>query len=236
MRRLAILFSCAFAALAQSPPTAGISGHALAPDGRPLLAILTLQSTTAPPPSLQRAFTDVHGNFQFHSLAAGTYSLCASPLPNQGKSPQELFVDSCLWGPALTLRLSAGQALTAVSLPIASGALFQVHVNDPDHVLPQSGPNPTPLNPNPGDSQLIVALQSPDHLLHHIPITGRTTSGRDHYLIVPSQMALSLAVHAPKLTVSDSSGSALAAAVPLPSASAATTPAPVQVTVHGGKQ
>lgn len=104
----------ALAAPAQS--NGSISGRAETADGRAIRGFVILQAmpvvgSRTQPESPQRAFTDAKGGFQFSGLDAGKYSLCASPLPGQGRNRQEALVDGCEWGGVQTVTLGTRQAL-----------------------------------------------------------------------------------------------------------------------------
>lgn len=208
-----------------------VSGRALAADGRPLRAFVVLQpqpvlGSHARPDPPQRAFTDAAGAFRFLSLAAGKYTLCASPLPNQGRNRQEVLVDGCEWRQLQTVTLAAGQNLSSLTLTVAAGRLFQVHVNDPGHSLTQNGKAPSEASPAAPDPQLVVLLKGQDRLLHHVPATARSAAGRDHSLPIPNGAALSLIVRSKQFRVLDDSGKAFAGEI-------AVAAAPVNVTING---
>src|SRR5205823_7261056 len=125
-----------------------------------------------------------------------------------------------------TVTLAAGQSSSSITLTVAAGGLFQVHVNDPGHSLTQTGKAPSASSPAAPDPQLVVLLKSPDHLLHHVPATARAVGNRDHSLAVPHGVAMSLIVRSKQFNVVDNAGKAfngeLAVAASSPTAASAT--------------
>lgn len=233
---MACLGAACLSSPARSQTTGVISGRALTIDGRPVRGFIVLQpqpvlgshARLAPP---QRAFSDAKGAFQFVSLAAGKYALCASPLPNQGRNRQEVLVDGCEWRQLQPVTLAAGQTLSSITLTVAAGRLFQVHVNDPGHSLAQNGRAPSETSPAAPDPQLVVLLKGQDRLLHHVPATARTFAGRDHSLIVPNGVAFSVIVRSKEFRVLDDAGKPFTGELPV--AATGGPSAAINVTVNG---
>ena len=234
--------SCAlcFSLPARCQTAGSISGRTVTSDGRPLRGFVILQlqplaGSHAQPAPPQRVFTSANGAFQFSSLAAGTYTLCTSPLPNQGRNRQEALVDGCEWRQLQTVTLAAGQTVSTVTLTVSAGSLFQVHVNDPAGSLAATGQAPSANSPAPPDPQLVVMLKGQDRLLHHVPATARAVGNRDHSLVVPTGVAVSLIVRSQRFNVVDDAGHALTGELPVAAATSAVASPPVNVTIRGGR-
>jgi hypothetical protein len=173
------------------PQTASLSGHILSEEGRPLHATVTLsfanpQGYPAPP---RRTSTDTTGAFSFARLAPGTYTLCAQVSPSEPAPANSPFIDTCVWGSAQPpITLASGQQLTGVVFTAPKGAVLQVRVADPDHVLPPAAAKgPAPLEP-----ELQLMLRGPDGLYRHARFLSSDTAGRNYQLPVPLKTALAL--------------------------------------------
>jgi hypothetical protein len=208
-----------------------VAGRAVAADGRGLRAIVTLQpyapQTSASAKSLaaQSIATEADGSFRFPGLPAGAYSLCALPAAGQGKNANEVFANSCEWrllqGP---YRVAAGQALT-----VPQGALLRVRVADPLGALTAAA---SPGEPPGLDPAFQVLLKSADSFVHPLRITSSSQFGREHDVVIPLGVALSLSVKSAQFSVSDSTGRPVAASVPV-QAVAGSTLVPIDLTVNG---
>ena len=239
-RAAAVFLIAQFAATAQTVAGGSIGGRALAADGRGLRCMIALQWTgglaaPAKPSATRRAATDGNGAFQFQQVTPGKYALCAQPIAGQGRTATEFFADTCEWNSlSLTLQVAAGQTLGGVAVVVPQGSLFQVHLNDPGGLL-------APLASAPGqpiapaiDSQVQLFLKTPDKLIHYVPITARTSSGRDHAILIPYGVPMSLAVKSTQLSLLDATGKAINADIPV-AAAAGAPPSAVSITIHGGR-
>lgn len=116
----------------------------------------------------------------------------------------------------------------ALTLHVAAGRLFQVHVEDPERKLSQAGKSPSETSPAAPDPELVVLLRGPDRLLHHVPMTGRTGAGRDHSMAIPDGAVVTLMVRSKQFGVVDSLGKAIGGELGV-------TAAPVSITIQGGR-
>lgn len=187
------LLVCSQAA-AQAPDTASISGHLLSEDGRTLRASVTLsfakpRGFPSPP---RRTFTGTDGAFTFPRLPAGSYTLCVQVSPSEPAPANSPFVDTCVWpSPQTPIALSAGQQLAGIVFTAPKGAWLQIHVADPDHVLPQAVPakGPPLLEP-----KLQLILKGPDGLYRHARLTSIDSTGRNYQAAIPLKTVLALKI------------------------------------------
>ena len=178
-------------ALAQSPPTASLSGRILSDDGRTLRAtvMLSLAGARGFPAPPRRTLTDTNGAFTFARLPAGKYALCAQISAAETAPANSPYVDTCAWGSGQDpTTLADGQQLTGVVFTAPKGAWLQIRVADPDHVLPQpSAKGPSPLEP-----ELQLTLKGPDGLYRQARFVSSDSAGRNYQLAVPLKTAVAL--------------------------------------------
>ncbi|HLH18211.1 MAG TPA: carboxypeptidase-like regulatory domain-containing protein [Bryobacteraceae bacterium] len=205
---LSLVLPCA--SLSQTPPTASLSGHILAEDGRTLRAAVTL-SFAGPrgfPSPPRRVFTGTNGAFTFSKLPAAKYVLCAQVSAAEPAPANSPWVDTCVWGsPQAPITLAAGQQLAGIVFTAPKGAWLQVRVVDPEHVLPQvAAKGPALLEP-----QLQLVLQGPDKLLRHARFVSADGAGRNYQVAIPLKTALNLQVASSVADVFDQNGKAIKA-------------------------
>ena len=219
-----------FASLAAAQ-TGSIGGRAVAADGRGLRGFVFLRPARGPS---QNAATDASGAFRFQKLPAGQYWLCAQPMEGQGRTAAERFVNTCTWGPSAgPFQLAAGQALAGVNLVAPPGTLLQVHLDDPDRVLPRQAAATAVAKAV--DSQLTVSVRGADKLVRPVPITAVSGVGRDHAMVVPYAVPLWLSVKGPGFNLTDSAGKSVANEDLPMQAVAGAALAPVGITVRRGR-
>jgi hypothetical protein len=202
-----VLLGCLRAALAQGVGTGSISGYVLSEEGRTVRASVTLSFAAARgyPSPPRRMFTGTNGAFTFPRLPAGRYVLCAQVAASEPAPANSPYVDTCVWPSAQTpITLADGQQVGGVVFTAPKGAWLQVHVADPDHVLPQAvaGKGPALLEP-----ELQVMLKGPDGLYRHARFLSSDSGGRNYRTAIPLKTSLALKVASSVGTVLDQAGS-----------------------------
>jgi hypothetical protein len=178
------------AAMAQPAPTASISGRVLSEEGRTLRATVTLSFASARgyPAPPWRTLTGTNGTFAFSRLPAGRYVLCAQVAASELAPANSPYVDTCVWPSGQEpITLAAGQQAAGIVFTAPKGALLNVYVADPDHLLPQVSANgPAPLEP---EFQFI--LKGPDGLYRHARYVSTDSGGRIYQIAIPVKAAVS---------------------------------------------
>ena len=222
------------AAVPQSPSTASLSGHVLSEEGRALRASVTLSFAAARgyPAPPRRVLTGANGAFTFSRLPAGRYVLCAQVSASEPAPANSPFVDTCVWPSAQSpITLTAGQQLGGIVCTAPKGTWLQVHVADPDHVLPQAVPGKGPALLEP---QLQVVLKGSDGHYRHARFFSSDATGRTYRAAIPLKTAVSLKIASSVANVFDQAGAQVQAKDERGIQS--TTPAdlaPVAYTLHG---
>jgi Carboxypeptidase regulatory-like domain len=194
--------------LAQTPATASISGRVLSEDGRTVRATVALSFAAAKgyPAPPHRVLTDSTGAFSFSRLPAGRYVLCAQVDASETAPANSPYVDTCVWPsgqPPITL--AAAQQLTGIVFTAPKGALLNLHVADPDRVLPPvSAKGPAPLEP-----ELQLTLKGPDGLYHHARYLATDPSGRTYQIALPLKTAVALKISSTLANTFDQTGKQL---------------------------
>ena len=184
----------AHAAFAQSTGTGSISGHVLSEEGHTLRASVTLSFAAARgyPAPPRRVLTGANGAFTFSRLPGGRYVLCAQVGASEPAPANAPYVDTCVWPSAQTpITLAAGQQVASVLLTAPKGTWLQVHVADPDHVLPQAlaGKGPALLEP-----ELLIMLKGPDGLYRHPRFVSSDSGGRNYRMAIPLKTPVTLKI------------------------------------------
>ena len=227
---VATLFAWAQPAMAQS--TASLSGRILSEEGRTLRATVTLSFADARgyPAPPWRTLTGANGAFAFSRLPAGRYVLCAQVAASETAPANSPYVDTCVWPSAQTpITLTAPQQLTGIVFTAPKGALLNVLVTDPDHVLPQ----PPAKGPAPLEPELQLILKGPDGLYRHARYVSSDSGGRTYQIAIPVKTAISVQVSSTLANVFDQTGAPVQARSPVSLQPA--TPAdltPVSFTLH----
>jgi hypothetical protein len=197
--------ACLQAALAQTPAAGSISGSVLSEDGRSLRATVTLSFAAARgyPAPPWRTLAGANGTFTFSRLPAGRYVLSAQVAASETAPANAPYVDTCVWPsgqPPITL--TAGQQVAGIVFTAPKGALLNVRVADPDHLLPQVPANgPAPLDP-----ELQLILKGPDGLYHHARYVSDDSGGRIYQITIPVKTALAARIVSPLANVFDQGG------------------------------
>jgi hypothetical protein len=219
-------------ATAQTVATGSISGHVVSEQGLLLRATVTLSFASARgyPAPPRRVLTGSDGAFSFSHLAAGSYALCAQVLASEPAPANSPYVDTCVWGSGQApVTLATGQQLAGIVFTAQKGAWLQVHVSDPDSVLPQAAAKgPAPLEP-----ALQLILKGPDKFYRHAAFVSSDSTGRNYQMAVPLKTALSMKVTSTVANVYDQNGNQLQETdeTPFQPATAADL-APVTFTLH----
>ena len=101
--------------------------------------------------------------------------------------------------------LAAGQQVSGIVFTAVKGAWLQVHVADPDGVLP-----PVPIGgPAQYEPQLQLILKGPDKLYRHARFVSTDVTGRNYQIAVPLKTAISLNVASTVANVFDQNGNQL---------------------------
>jgi hypothetical protein len=205
---LALAVIAALPVLAQTPATAGLSGRVLSEDGRTVRATVSLSFAAAKgyPAPPHRVLTDATGAFSFTHLPAGRYVLCAQVDASETAPANSPYVDTCVWPTAQTpIALTAGQQLTGTVFTAPKGVILNLHVADPDRVLPPvTAKGPTPLEP-----ELQLILKSPDGLYHHARYLSTDPGGRTYQIAIPLKTAVALRISSTLANVFDQTGAPL---------------------------
>jgi hypothetical protein len=117
-------------------------------------------------------------------------------------------VDTCVWPSAQTpITLADGQQVGGVVFTAPKGAWLQVHVADPDHVLPQaaSGKGPALLEP-----ELQVILKGADGRYRHARFASSDATGRNYRAAIPLKTPVGLKIASSVADVFDQAGAAVA--------------------------
>ena len=101
------------------------------------------------------------------------------------------YVDTCVWPSAQTpITLTAAQQLTGIVFTAPKGALLNVLVTDPDHVLPQ----PPAKGPAPLEPELQLILKGPDGLYRHARYVSSDSGGRTYQIAIPVKTAVGMKI------------------------------------------
>lgn len=235
-RAKACISLCACAGLAHwvvaQTALGSISGRVVSESGLTVRAVVTLQPAIAlgfPAGHAHRVLAASNGAFTFGSVRPGQYNICAQ-IPASEASPSAApFLDTCEWGSShAPVGVASGQQVTGVSLTAPSGAVLQIQVADPNHLLPAvvSAAGPAAL-----ESQLALIIRGPDRRIHHAHFAFQTAAGRTYQAVVPVGTALSVAVASPVANVLDQNGNKVAGEIPA-QAAAGLTPTPISFTLQ----
>jgi hypothetical protein len=202
---LLFTFSKFLTAQSSASSTGSITGVFQTPNGHPLHGYLQLAGNAPGPVSRKVLAFATDGSFQFASLPAGIYSICARSTPDQAPSLEEPFLDSCAWPAfAQTVRLKSGQALTGLKVQGQPGVKLHVRINDPLQALVAL------VNPYAVDPNLELHVRGADQFAHIIPKISSDAAGRDHELVVPHDTYLILRSRSKTLSIADATGKLVA--------------------------
>lgn len=139
----------------------------------------------------------------------GNYQICV-------EAPHENVLDPCLWSPTVNVvDISNGTPVSGLAIQVATGYMPQVHVNDPSAMLA------APVGGTAGPALSVMAITQTDQY-HNFHLLGASATARDHYLPVPPDQTLTLAISSSSLALSNAqnqrySGDVLEVPVRIPS-------------------
>jgi hypothetical protein len=132
------------------------------------------------------------------------------------EAPHENVLDPCLWSPTVNVvDISNGAPVSGLAIQVATGYMLQVHVNDPAALLPAA------VGGTAGPALTVMAITQTNQY-HNFHLLDAGATGREHYLLVPFDQTLTLAIASSSLALSDAqnqrySGDALQVPVRIPS-------------------
>jgi hypothetical protein len=111
--------------------------------------------------------------------------------------------------------ISNGAPVSGLAIRVATGYMLQVHVNDPAALLPAA------VGGTAGPALSVMAITQTKQY-HNFHLLGASATARDHYLLVPFDQTLTLAIASSSLKLSNAqnqrySGDVLEVPVRIPS-------------------
>ena len=177
---------------------ASIEGTVKNSSGKGLRASIVLHDLSTPRTTgnvpFDRQFASKgDGSFLIGFVPPGKYEFCVSAM-------NERVLDPCVWtNSAVVVTVASGQSLTGVVVPVETGVLLQIRVNDPQGLLP------APKGGVVGDVLKVGVVRSNKQYLHARAMSV-DVNGRDHYLVVPAKEQFEIFASSSKFSVSDSKG------------------------------
>jgi len=217
-----------------SPQTAAssIAGRVVTETGQTVRAIVTLQPAAAlgyPSGHLRRAFASSNGAFSFGGLKPGKYAVCTQIPASEAPRSSAPFLDTCEWGStAPPIQVAAGKQVSGLAFTAPKGAVLQIQVNDPEHVLPAvaAANGPAML-----ERQLVLILRGADRRIHHPRFISQSAAGRTYQAIVPANTPVNITVASAIANVVDQNGNNVSKELPA-QAPVAPIPSIVAFTLH----
>jgi hypothetical protein len=179
--------------------TGSISGAVHTVAGKPLPASVTLHDLSTPRVAGQTPFdrrfgSKSDGSFLLTGVPQGRYEICV-------EAPQEAVLDPCLWGqsgrpPAPIVTVTDGGSVSGLDVPVETGAVLRVRVNDRDGLLPRTrtGADPKALS--------LAVITNAGRYLNLRMLSG-DDSGQEHFLVVPFDESVTLHVQSSLHALSD---------------------------------
>lgn len=171
----------------------GIAGSVQTSAGKPILAAITVHDLSTPRVAGRTPFdrefgSRSDGTFHIEGVLPGEYEICVA-------APQEAVLDPCIWAEsAPKVTVAPGVSVTGVQITVETGTLLHVRVNDSNHLLPQT------IAPG-GTLSLGVVARSNRYL--NLRMLSADETGQDHYLVVPFDEPLTLAIQSSKHVLRD---------------------------------
>ncbi len=216
LSRYRLIFACAIPAhyLAAQTAASLLSGRVTSQAGNPVRAIVSIQPAGPlgfPTGGPLRILALADGTFTLRGLRAGKYSVCAQ-IPASEVQRNSYLLDTCEWASAATpLQLSAGQGTAGLTVVAPPGALLQVQVLDPEHLLP---PVTAVKGPPLLEPQLQLTIRGSDRIVHHLHFASQNSAGRSYQTVVPVSTALGLTVQSSVANAFDQTGALVSGAIP----------------------
>jgi hypothetical protein len=210
----AIAFSLQLSCCVSYAATTTISGTVTTTAGKPIRAAVTVHDVSTARVQGQTPFDRQYasksdGTFLFSNVPAGKYQICV-------EAPHENVLDPCLWSPTVNVvDISNGAPVSGLAIRVATGYMLQVHVNDPAALLPAA------VGGTAGPALSVMAITQTKQY-HNFHLLGASATARDHYLLVPFDQTLTLAIASSSLKLSNAqnqrySGDVLEVPVRIPS-------------------
>ena len=137
------------------------------------------------------------GTFQFSSLGAGQYTLCAA-------APVSIWLGSCEWGgKGTSVSLTQSQPSATVSIVLTKGAGINVRVIDPGGLL-AANEGKTP------GAHLLVGVGMDNLVFRPAAILSQAGGTRTYQIAVPFDHPVKLSIASSFFQLSDITGKALA--------------------------
>lgn len=131
------------------------------------------------------------GSVNVAALPSGRYLICAD-------APG--YLGTCEWSGSFAIVISRGASLNAGEIRLTKGALVQVIVNDPQHLLPPDNPMTNPL---------VVGVLDDFDAFHGARQVSAAGTSRTLQVLAPFGREMRLWLHSWKVLVADASGQAL---------------------------
>ena len=156
----------------------------------PVPTALPPQTPTNANPSLGTFLSQKNGGFFFNSLVPGSYRFCA-------QAPGSDLLNPCEWtGKPPVVNLAPGELQSAIRITMKQGVRLHVRLDDPVQVLS------TKSKPAPGNDVRIL-LSTEKGEFHGMPVVSEDAGGRNHMMLVPDGLPLTLSLRSANLQVND---------------------------------
>ena len=178
--------------------TLAISGTIKTTANKPIRAALTIHDvstarTQGHTPFDRQFASKTDGSFTISGVPAGKYQICVD-------APQENVLDPCVWSSTVNVvDLTSGAPVSGLALKVDTGYMLQVHVNDPQAALP------APKGGTAGAALSLLVITK-NNRYQSLRLLGASAAAQDHYLLVPYDETMTLAVSSSSVALSDANG------------------------------
>lgn len=205
--------------------TGSLAGTVRTSAGEPVRAAVTIHDLTTPRTTGRTPFdrqfaSKSDGAFLIESVPPGKYEICVD-------GPQKAVLDPCVWSPpAPSVTVTEGGSVTGLALTVETGALLRVRVNDREGLLPRIGGSAV-------HDALSLGVVTRRNRYLNLRMSSSDPAGQDHFIVVPFEEAVTLAVGSSVHALSDENFVPFAGNSKRISIKVAqgTTPAPIVVNV-----